>query len=802
MGGFSNATTINGFSLVPSNAGVGASGWDDLQSNLFSSSSDKNSNAFEAITTNEFGSLNFNSLTPLWQLTDDFDLAGLNSTIEQSISQYALQQNVDPTSELNLGLNTGTHQNDLHRRSSDRVAESSNRWFTSLEVDPSSHAISRPESPGPESHQVDVDEAYRMRLSQNLKIKPRQEALPSTEFLGIKIFERLNKAILASGTLIAWARRNKMFDQKSAIPLALTGSEIEVHNAWCRWARKEETIRVVLALNIHDFEMASIFHHDPILRYNSKRFPSASIKALFDSPTASQWATFYQAQNATLDGQMQAPVALFPAASSPTPANFTAYAYLSSLGSQICELRLLENLDQEAKDKFTTVLLTWHQTVSASGTSSTSQSDPLCLLILWHSLLINLHSNLDLLEQALGRDSSPSTTVPVSELVTWASTPDARRCVIHALLAYKLVECIPSGAEPAIHVPQLAFATLLLELFTYVDHSTVDVSETAQGITNKQTLLESEFHDIRSFGYRIQHTLKALINSELPSPHGPGGRHDNDFAGRWKIAILPTEDDLLCTEQPFLRLADIVYETALESPANTHLKSQSRLLREDFLAELRDDLGLAFADSEFRKTTEDASNAYFDTLLAAIGLKDTKNYFLDIKARGDLAVRQDTDIKKVRFGTAFLGNPGTGKTTVARLNGDFLISVRALPVSHSGKTTGPKLANEGMQGCKKTIEHILKDGGGALFVDESYQLASTFNHSGKAVLDFLLAELGNLTCKIVFVLAGYNKQIESFFVHNPGIPSRTPSHIQFADDEDVELLANLVLPWKSSAGDV
>ncbi|KAK0261276.1 hypothetical protein LTR35_017885 [Friedmanniomyces endolithicus] len=199
----------------------------------------------------------------------------------------------------------------------------------------------------------------------------------------------------------------------------------------------------------------------------------------------------------------------------------------------------------------------------------------------------------------------------------------------------------------------------------------------------------------------------------------------------------------------------------------------------------------ARADWEFQKEMEGASNASLDTLMAMIGLENVKDHFLDIKARVDLAVRQDTDVKKTRFSTAFLGNPGTGKTTVARLYADFLTSIGALPGSHFVETTGSKLANEGVQGCKKMLDDILKEGGGALFIDESYQLASSSNYGGKAVLDFLLAEVENLTGKVVFILAGYNKQMESFFAHNPGIPNRFPSQIQFAGYEDVELLAIL-----------
>jgi Cdc6-like AAA superfamily ATPase len=73
------------------------------------------------------------------------------------------------------------------------------------------------------------------------------------------------------------------------------------------------------------------------------------------------------------------------------------------------------------------------------------------------------------------------------------------------------------------------------------------------------------------------------------------------------------------------------------------------------------------------------------------------------------------------------------------------------------------------------------------FIDEAYQLVSGNSFGGKAVLDYLLAEIENLTGKVVFVLAGYHKQMEAFFAHNPGIPSRIPVQMEFQDYEDNHL---------------
>ena len=87
------------------------------------------------------------------------------------------------------------------------------------------------------------------------------------------------------------------------------------------------------------------------------------------------------------------------------------------------------------------------------------------------------------------------------------------------------------------------------------------------------------------------------------------------------------------------------------------------------------------------------------------------------------------------------------------------------------------------------IEKVLQAGGGTVFLDEAYQLTEDHNqNTGRPVLDFLLAEMENNVGKILFIFAGYNKNMEKFFEHNPGLKSRVPYSLQFADYEDNELL--------------
>lgn len=131
-----------------------------------------------------------------------------------------------------------------------------------------------------------------------------------------------------------------------------------------------------------------------------------------------------------------------------------------------------------------------------------------------------------------------------------------------------------------------------------------------------------------------------------------------------------------------------------------------------------------------------------------------------------------------------------GKTTVARLYSKILASLGALPGNAFVETTGARLANEGVAGAKKHLETIHNAGGGALFLDEAYQLADAHNNGGP-VLDFLLAEMENNVGKIVFILAGYNKNMEKFFEHNPGLTSRIPYTLQSTDYQDDEILSML-----------
>ncbi|KAF8578762.1 P-loop containing nucleoside triphosphate hydrolase protein [Ramaria rubella] len=196
----------------------------------------------------------------------------------------------------------------------------------------------------------------------------------------------------------------------------------------------------------------------------------------------------------------------------------------------------------------------------------------------------------------------------------------------------------------------------------------------------------------------------------------------------------------------------------------------------------------AQADWERQKLVSGESNNAIDNIMDMKGLENVKLQVLKIKDKVETSKRQQSNLDGERFNVAMLGNPGTGKTTIARHYGRFLATVQVIPGTMFIETSGSRLAQDGIPGIKKQIEEVINAGGGVVFIDEAYQLTSQHNFQGGQVLDFLLAEMENHIGKIVFIFAGYNKEMEKFFQHNPGLISRVPYSLQFHDYEDNELL--------------
>lgn len=146
------------------------------------------------------------------------------------------------------------------------------------------------------------------------------------------------------------------------------------------------------------------------------------------------------------------------------------------------------------------------------------------------------------------------------------------------------------------------FAWLTYELLTSSQELELDILSDAQTINQTGRLLQSTTHSTRELAYKIDKVLQ-LKTASLPTDalFSPGGRHDNDFVDFRQIAIYPTPDELLSDEAPFYRRAREVYETPLADRVAVHLDNQFRLLREDMLADLREDRKLVLGKKRGRR---------------------------------------------------------------------------------------------------------------------------------------------------------------------------------------------------------
>jgi hypothetical protein len=139
---------------------------------------------------------------------------------------------------------------------------------------------------------------------------------------------------------------------------------------------------------------------------------------------------------------------------------------------------------------------------------------------------------------------------------------------------------------------ELAFTWLLLQIICWVD-SPVDVDVTAQEIVDAELFSNSPDDATRKLSQRIDHALRAKHGNLPVLASGPGGRHDNDKVDYRQISIFPTNEELACKETPYYRRADSLGELPMDSRVHAHFDNQFRLLREDFLAELRDEIDAA-----------------------------------------------------------------------------------------------------------------------------------------------------------------------------------------------------------------
>lgn len=136
----------------------------------------------------------------------------------------------------------------------------------------------------------------------------------------------------------------------------------------------------------------------------------------------------------------------------------------------------------------------------------------------------------------------------------------------------------------------------------------------------------------------------------------------------------------------------------------------------------------------------------------------------------------------------FAGNPGTGKTTMARIVAEMFRSMDILKSGHLVETDKSGLVAQYVGHTSKKTEEVFKSAlGGVLFIDEAYSITNDGGSFGQECIDMLVKLIEDYRGEIVVILAGYSKEMKEFMKANSGLESRFPLYIQFPDYSASEL---------------
>ena len=271
-------------------------------------------------------------------------------------------------------------------------------------------------------------------------------------------------------------------------------------------------IRVALGLYIHDAELANIFYHEPCLRRIGKNATTASSNWVYVARKPEDWFSRYNFEKNLHNADVRSRILAGDLSDHEVPSTtalncFTSYARLQSISSTILEDRLIDQLDVPRQQELIGQLVLFHKVSLAS--TSVNEQDDLGIHILWHLCFISVFADLDLLQRVVGRDEPCASAKDQAEVRKWATSVDAKRCIVHISLLQKRLENMSVGFEPAIHVPRAIFLVAIVWFcYTqYLDHDKL-----------KESATDLHFQEIRMLGHNANMLLYEMNGCKHSGP--------------------------------------------------------------------------------------------------------------------------------------------------------------------------------------------------------------------------------------------------------------------------------------------
>jgi len=171
-----------------------------------------------------------------------------------------------------------------------------------------------------------------------------------------------------------------------------------------------------------------------------------------------------------------------------------------------------------------------------------------------------------------------------------------------------------------------------------------------------------------------------------------------------------------------------------------------------------------------------------------IGLQSVKKEIAKLVAAEKIGSKRKLKLTSQSRHMLFLGNPGTGKTTVARIMGNILRDLNILPKGHVVEVSAAEMLGQYHGDTPQKVQAVVERAlGGVLFIDEAYSITATEGGFGKEAVNELVRLMENLGGRFVVIAAGYRDEMQEFLKSNIGLAGRFTTTLDFEDYSDDEL---------------